>query len=73
MADDIDIATQRSDDERHRLIANRPRYVGTAAHDCTECGNPIPELRRVALPGIQTCVDCAQRQELHARRHTRRN
>ena len=71
MADDIDLATQRSDDERHRLITNRARYIGKSAHECTECGNPIPELRRVALPGIQTCVECARAHEMHTQRHRR--
>ena len=25
---------------------------------CTECGEPIPEPRRRALPGARTCVPC---------------
>lgn len=25
------------------------------------CGEPIPEGRRVALPGVQYCVDCADK------------
>lgn len=25
---------------------------------CTECGEEIPERRRVALPGVKTCVSC---------------
>lgn len=28
------------------------------ALDCLQCGNEIPEARRLALPGIMVCVDC---------------
>ena len=50
--------------ERDELIFNdkiksRVRYVGVSAKTCVECEDEIPEARRVALPGIKTCVDCA--------------
>lgn len=32
--------------------------AGPSAHECEDCGEPIPERRRVALPGVQTCVRC---------------
>ncbi len=25
---------------------------------CAECGEEIPERRRIALPGVRTCVNC---------------
>lgn len=28
--------------------------------DCADCGDPIPEARRQALPGVTLCVACAQ-------------
>jgi phage/conjugal plasmid C-4 type zinc finger TraR family protein len=31
---------------------------GESAHECVECGDDIPERRRQALPGVQTCVAC---------------
>lgn len=31
---------------------------GTSRHQCDECAEPIPEARRVALPGVTLCVDC---------------
>jgi phage/conjugal plasmid C-4 type zinc finger TraR family protein len=31
---------------------------GESAEDCDECGEPIPEARRKALPGVRTCVAC---------------
>ena len=32
--------------------------VGEGAEHCVECGEPIPEARRKALPGVVTCVAC---------------
>ncbi|QZD86782.1 DksA/TraR family C4-type zinc finger protein [Qipengyuania psychrotolerans] len=31
---------------------------GESAEYCDECGEPIPERRREALPGVRTCVSC---------------
>lgn len=31
---------------------------GEGASHCDECGEPIPEARRWALPGARTCVAC---------------
>ena len=31
---------------------------GVSAMDCAECGEPIPQRRREALPGVRTCVAC---------------
>ena len=31
---------------------------GESAKFCAECGEPIPERRRQALPGTRTCVEC---------------
>ncbi|WP_425098630.1 DksA/TraR family C4-type zinc finger protein [Tropicibacter sp. S64] len=33
--------------------------VGESLPECAECGEEIPEARRVALPGVKLCVDCA--------------
>ena len=32
--------------------------VGEGRDHCEECGEPIPERRRKALPGVRTCVPC---------------
>ena len=32
--------------------------IGDSATHCAECGEPIPERRRTALPGVRTCVEC---------------
>jgi phage/conjugal plasmid C-4 type zinc finger TraR family protein len=31
---------------------------GPGTHECVECGEDIPEARRMALPGATTCVHC---------------
>jgi phage/conjugal plasmid C-4 type zinc finger TraR family protein len=45
-------------DELARLKAMRRAPVGESLSDCAECGEPIPEARRAALPGVKLCVDC---------------
>ncbi|PYM94739.1 MAG: hypothetical protein DME04_06890 [Candidatus Rokuibacteriota bacterium] len=38
---------------------------------CEECGSTIPQVRRRALPGVTTCVQCQERGEsLPPRSHT---
>ena len=31
---------------------------GESAHACDDCDAPIPEARRMALPGVRLCVAC---------------
>jgi len=31
---------------------------GESARFCDECGEPIPEARRAALPGVRYCIQC---------------
>ncbi|MDF3826314.1 MULTISPECIES: DksA/TraR family C4-type zinc finger protein [unclassified Pseudocitrobacter] len=38
---------------------------GESAKFCEECGKPIPEARRQAIPGVQLCVICQQEKDLH--------
>ena len=32
--------------------------VGPGLTHCQECGDKIPKARRLAVPGVQLCVDC---------------
>ena len=34
-----------------------------SAEFCEECGADIPEARRLAIPGVQLCVECQGRSE----------
>ena len=38
-----------------------------SALECQCCGEPIPDARRRAVPGVQTCVDCQADLELAAK------
>ncbi|MDR2186892.1 MAG: TraR/DksA C4-type zinc finger protein [Azonexus sp.] len=33
-------------------------YRAAYPQDCFVCGEPIPEARRLALPGVCTCIEC---------------
>ncbi|PWC22197.1 DksA/TraR family C4-type zinc finger protein [Brenneria roseae subsp. roseae] len=33
---------------------------GESALHCEECGTPIPEARRNALPGVRYCIQCQE-------------
>lgn len=39
---------------------------GESATHCIECEAPIPEKRRVAMPGVQLCIDCQSELEKHS-------
>ena len=61
MGDIFDIAQER--DIRHReesIARHREKQAGFAvsAFFCEECGDPIPEPRRLAVTGCRCCIDC---------------
>ncbi len=45
-------------DELARLRVSRSRAPRESATHCAECEEPIPEPRRVAVPGVRLCLDC---------------
>ena len=45
-------------DELARMRA-RSGPAGESLSHCAECEEPIPEQRRLAIPGVKLCVDCA--------------
>lgn len=55
ICDDADIVIQEA---LNRSLAEIPRYTGISATECCECGEEIPEGRRVAIPGVQLCAPC---------------
>ena len=44
-------------EELERMRARRGPE-GESRSDCAECGEPIPEARQRALPGVKLCIDC---------------
>jgi phage/conjugal plasmid C-4 type zinc finger TraR family protein len=63
MSDICDEADEVIEQIRERALAQIPRYTGISATEC-ECGEEIPEGRRVAIPGVKLCVGCAEREAL---------
>jgi phage/conjugal plasmid C-4 type zinc finger TraR family protein len=57
MADEIDIAQDRIEADMAHRIATRTVYTGISATEC-ECGDEIPEGRRLAIPGVRLCAAC---------------
>lgn len=49
------------DDAVERARASMPK--GTSRKDCEECGEPIPEARRQAIPGVRLCVACQKERD----------
>ena len=47
--------------------ARRLLPQGDSAEYCDECGEAIPEARRLALPGVQHCVGCQTELEATAK------
>ncbi len=43
--------------------------AGESASSCDECGEPIPEARQRALPGVRLCVACQEEQDQQAKKH----
>lgn len=49
-------------DELARLKARRGPQGESLTH-CADCEEPIPEARRLALPGVKLCRDCQQERD----------
>lgn len=62
MTDFLDRAQEREEEMRSDALARQRRALWpdqlASAEQCEICEQIIPEGRRVALPGVQTCIDC---------------
>lgn len=74
MADDIDRASELEERFRDNALRKQHERAGLAeaadwnrrsAKWCVEpaCGERIPDERRKALPGVQRCVTCQEKNE----------
>lgn len=53
------VQDQIDDSVMDAVLASRARMpAGESAMECSLCGDVIPEPRRLALPGVRTCVAC---------------
>ncbi len=56
---DIELAEARVGQERDAGLARvRAQLMGQGADECVDCGDPIPEARRLALPSARRCAGC---------------
>ena len=59
--DITDKATEREEAFREdalRAVRSKVEPAGVSAERCMGCDEPIPEIRRVAIPGVFMCVEC---------------
>lgn len=70
MADVMDLAQQREQEDRERYINNaRSRITAPSLFLCEVCDTPIPEARRAAIPGVAFCVTCQEDTELKSKHY----
>lgn len=64
MADIIDQCTETLSEELTRRVngirGNLQKNRFASATECEDCGEPIPEKRRMAVPGCDRCVECQE-------------
>ena len=59
MADIIDSAAEIEELQRNFALSKHRRTGNlVSAEFCEACGEDIPELRRAAVSGCQTCAEC---------------
>lgn len=63
MADLADVAQAQIDITTTAALSQKPVYTGKSSLYCCECGEPIPDARREAIPGCSLCVYCQQTEE----------
>lgn len=65
-APDGAVQDQIEDSLKDAVIAARARMPsGEGLTECEDCGDPIPQARRLALPGARTCVGCQSLRDRH--------
>nr|WP_321466767.1 TraR/DksA C4-type zinc finger protein [uncultured Desulfobulbus sp.] len=63
--DEVDYAQDRQEKELRRLITAQAYALpqGESAKTCLECGELIPEERRLAMRGCRFCLRCQEQLE----------
>ena len=64
IADDAQEQAEKLEDLRRRQRAARGNLTpDDSAEECEECGLKVPQARRVAVPGCELCIICAEKRE----------
>jgi phage/conjugal plasmid C-4 type zinc finger TraR family protein len=78
LTDIYDRATEAEEQSREKAIADQVRRSGLAgktvadsATVCAVCDDLIPQDRREAVPGVQTCIHCQIELERASERNNR--
>ncbi|WP_044871992.1 TraR/DksA C4-type zinc finger protein [Pseudomonas sp. LFM046] len=61
MVDLVDMANEVAELRLNEALERQRRegnVSAVSAEFCEDCDDAIPEPRRLALPGVQTCVEC---------------
>lgn len=67
--DIIDSASEVEELQRNAaLAAHRINRLAVSAVKCSDCGDDLPQARRIAYPGCTMCVDCQSDAERRNRR-----
>lgn len=62
--DIADLAEQQIESQLQQAIARiRTPAPASGRNECVECGADIPTARRLALPHVKTCINCAEHGE----------
>jgi phage/conjugal plasmid C-4 type zinc finger TraR family protein len=74
MSDIFDRASEQEELTLANALREQQRRAGLAgktaadsAEVCEDCDEPIPQARRVARPGCQTCIECQSLRERTSR------
>ena len=63
------VQDQIDDSVKDAVLGARARLpAGEGLEHCEDCGEAIPERRRLALPGVRTCVACQSERDSEFRR-----
>lgn len=66
MVDEADISSEVEEIARRLSLEAALKRQKTGAEslmECEECGEVIPERRRLAVAGCRLCIDCARKAE----------
>ena len=63
-AQDGTVDAQIQDSINDEIARVRTRLTqGESLRECENCGEPIPQARRLAVPGVRLCLQCQQEED----------